>query len=207
MEQELKKTIRERETLLKEVHHRVKNNLQLLLSLSRLKDKSGKIETNEIEHSINSIAAVYEAIYQSEVLDRLSIKDYLEKIVRQIINRRDVSYRVDSIECEQSIDFMIPIGLIVTELVNNTLKHGGVASEELKIGITISKADKVLSILYCDNGIGYGKHLTSGKPDDSFGLTIIEGLADQLDGSIEFFDDNGACARLEIDFDKCLCAS
>ncbi|MFK7786849.1 MAG: PAS domain-containing protein [Crocinitomicaceae bacterium] len=206
MEQELKKAVRERDTLLKEVHHRVKNNLQLLLSLSRLKDKKGKIQTQEIEHSINSIAAVYEAIYQSEILDKIPIQLYLEKIVKPIVNEREVSYRIDSIDYQQNIDFLIPIGLITTELVNNTLKHGKIESESLEIVISVSKEDELLSINYKDNGIGYGDGLTSIKENNSVGMSIINGLADQLDGSIQFYDEDGACAKLEIDLDACHCA-
>lgn len=203
MEEELKKAVRERDTLLKEVHHRVKNNLQLLLSLSRLKDKKGKIETNEIEHSINSIAAVYEAIYKAEILDKISVDLYLEKIVKPIVSHREVTYSIDSIDYQQNIDFLIPIGLITTELVNNTLKHGKLESESLEIVITVSKQDDVLSINYKDNGIGYGKRLASIAEDNSFGISIIEGLVDQLDGTIKFYDENGACAKLEIDLNQC----
>jgi len=198
VEQSLIKALKERDVLLKEVHHRVKNNLQLLLSLSRLKDKNGKIETHEIEDSINSISRAYEAIYKSEKFDNLSIETYINQVINPISSEHNFNYKIDSISFERNIDFLIPVGLIITELTNNSIKHGGVKPDELRIELTISMENEILKVLFCDNGKGYGKQLDSIIETDSFGLTIIEGLSEQLNGSINFFDSEGACAELKI---------
>jgi PAS domain S-box-containing protein len=202
MEARLKKAIKERDTLLKEVHHRVKNNLQLLLSLSRLKNKNGKIETQEIEDSINSIAIAYEAIYKSENLDKISISSYLKQILSPIVTAQNLYYNIESIEHEENIDFLVPIGLIITELANNSLKHARISSKELKVEINITKEHETLFINYCDNGKGYGEKLNSFRESNSFGLDIIEGLAEQLNGSIKIFDKGGACAELKINLSQ-----
>jgi PAS domain S-box-containing protein len=194
----LKKAIKERDILLKEVHHRVKNNLQLLLSLSRLKDKNGRIETHEIEDSINSIARAYEAIYHSESLDKISIKEYLGQIIDPISNGQNFKYVIEAINYERNIDFLIPIGLIMTELVNNSLKHGRIGNNELGATISIKKEGEILFIKFCDNGKGYGEKFNTSRERSSFGLNIIEGLVDQLSGSIRFFDEKGACAEIRI---------
>lgn len=194
----LKKAIKERDVLLKEVHHRVKNNLQLLLSLSRLKGKNGRIETQEIEDSINSIARAYEAIYHSESLDKINIKEYLGQIIDAISNGQNFKYVIEEINYERNIDFLIPIGLITTELVNNSLKHGGIGNNELGVTISIKKEGEILFIKFCDNGKGYGEKFNVSRERSSFGLDIIEGLVDQLSGSIRFFDEKGACAEIRI---------
>lgn len=202
LEQQLKKAITERDILLKEVHHRVKNNLQLVLSLSRLKDKDGRVETHEIEDSINSIASAYEAIYKSKVLEKISIETYLKQVVSPIISGQRVIFTMNSDDYKQNIDFLIPIGLITTELINNSMKHGRINGSSMDIEITISKEGNMLHILYCDNGKGYGSNIESLKKCNSFGMTIIEGLMDQLNGTIHFFDNGGACAQLTITLDS-----
>ncbi|PWH84907.1 sensor histidine kinase [Brumimicrobium oceani] len=205
IEEQLIKALKERDILLKEVHHRVKNNLQLLLSLSRLKDKNGKIETHEIEDAINSIAMAYEAIYKTDDLNIVSIKTYITQIINPIILGQHIQLNIDSIVYEQNIDFLIPIGLIITELVNNSLKHGRDAKADqdaMKISIEIKKEANILSLIYCDNGVGYGEVINSIREDNSFGIAIIDGLTEQLDGTIDFYDDSGACALLKIDLNS-----
>ena len=199
---QLKKAIKERDVLLKEVHHRVKNNLQLLLSLSRLKNKNGKIETHEIEDSINSIAMAYEAIYKTDGLDKVNINTYIDQIVKPLVQQHNVEFEINAVEYKQNIDFLIPIGLIVTELVNNSMKHGRVSSEAMNISITIEKDDRWLDITYCDDGFGYGEALSSIREGSSFGLAIIDGLIEQLDGEISLYDDQGACAHLKLDLNS-----
>jgi two-component system CheB/CheR fusion protein len=196
---QLKKAIKERDILLKEVHHRVKNNLQLLLSLSRLKDKNGKIETHEIEDSINSIAMAYEAIYKTEDLGIVNIDTYIEQIVRPLIQQQNIEFSIDSVDYKQNIDFLIPIGLIITELVNNSMKHGRSSSDSMIISLKIEKEENMLNLTFCDNGVGYGEALSSILEGNSFGIAIINGLIEQLDGSIELYDEQGACTQLKID--------
>ena len=199
LEFQLKKAIKERDVLLKEVHHRVKNNLQLILSLSRLKDKDGKVETHEIEDSINSIAMAYEAIYKTDDLDVVKIKTYINQIVSPLIQQQNIEFKIVSVDYKQNIDFLIPIGLIITELVNNSMKHGRVSSVLMKISIEVKKQKNILNLTFRDNGVGYGKNINSIREDNSFGIAIIDGLIEQLNGSITLYDDKGACAQLKID--------
>jgi PAS domain S-box-containing protein len=199
LELQLKKTIEERNTLLKEVHHRVKNNLQLLLSLSRLKDKNGKIDTCEIEDSIGSIAIAYEAIYKSDRFDNISIKKYTNQIVDSILGIEDINFLINSVELECKIDFLIPLGLVVTEMINNSLKHAfdNVNIKQIQLDIITEKNQLIIN--YSDNGIGFSQtSLKSIEDSDSFGLSIIKGLIDQLNGSIEFYNENGASIKIKI---------
>jgi PAS domain S-box-containing protein len=201
-ENQLKKTILERDFFLKEVHHRVKNNLQLLLSLTRLKTKDGKIETHEIEDSISSIARAYEAIYQSDEIHNISIENYLNQIIKPIIYGRDIEFSLTSIDFYRNIDFMIPIGLVVTELVNNSLKHAFLDTKNNKIDFSICLEGNYLKLKYADNGNGFGKVFLNGiLESDSFGITIMQGLIEQLNGEINFFDKDGANAEIKIKLD------
>lgn len=197
LELNLKKALEEREILLKEVHHRVKNNLQLLLSLARLKDKNGFIETFELEDSINSIARAYEAIYKSKNLKKIKITEYFEQVINPIIKVHGVGFFKNIEDQKQNIDFLIPLGLILTELVNNSMKYAFPDVIDKQISI-IAKEDEGKFILnYRDNGVGYGKEvLQNQEGKSSFGLMIIKALIDQIDGSIKFYNDKGACAEI-----------
>lgn len=199
LELNLKRALNERDVLLKEVHHRVKNNLQLLLSLARLKDKKGFIETFELEDSINSIARAYEAIYRSENLEKIKIGDYFEQIVDPIIKVHGVNFFKNIEDQKQSIDFLIPLGLILTELLNNSIKYAFKDVIEKRISLIAKEDDGKLILRYFDNGIGYGKEILQNQEGTgSFGMTIIKGLIDQIDGSIRFYNDKGACAEITL---------
>ncbi|MCR9171103.1 MAG: PAS domain-containing protein [bacterium] len=199
LEEELKRAVREREVLLKEVHHRVKNNLQLLLSMSRLKDKNGTVYTHEIENSIKSIAGAYDAIYKSDRLDKVAIKSYLEKIINPLVQGQNAHFAIESVRFVENIDFLIPIGLIITELVNNSLKHGRINGHPLHLKVKIDLTESLLSIRYSDDGKGYGISRSNAMENvQSSGLSIVEGLIEQLNGEIEFYDDGGACTEMKI---------
>lgn len=197
LELHLKKALQEREVLLKEVHHRVKNNLQLLLSLARLKNKNGFIETFELEDSINSIASAYEAIYKSENLEKIKIGDYFEQIINPIIKAHGVHFFKKIEDQKQTIDSLIPLGLIITELANNSMKYAFKDVSEKQISIIVKEDEGKLILNYSDNGKGYGKEILQNQEGtDSFGMTIIKGLIDQIDGSIRFYNDQGACTEI-----------
>jgi PAS domain S-box-containing protein len=199
IELDLKRAIEERDILLREIHHRVKNNLQLLLSLGRLKDKNGFIATHEIEDSINSIVQAYEAIYKSDRIDKISIKAYLEEIVIPLVSSRSISFKFDVPELNWNIDFLIPLGLIVTELVNNSLKHAFSNYKNGQINLTIDRNEDNLLISYSDNGKGYGNVLLNDINQlETFGLTIIHGLVGQINGTIHFYDRHGGCCEINI---------
>lgn len=203
LEVKLKKALKERELLLKEVHHRVKNNLQLILSIARLKDKNGKIEIHEIEDSIISIARAYEAIYKSDRLEKVSIKDYLAQIISPIISNQNVDFQLNSIDLNKDIDFLIPIGLVLMELVNNSLKHAFIETEKKRISLSIEHADSSLLIIYEDNGSGYNQEVLDSTDDTkSFGVTIVKSLIEQINGTIEFYNSDGTVVEIKIDSDS-----
>lgn len=203
LELNLKEAIRDRDVLLKEVHHRVKNNLQLLLSLTRLKDKNGKVDTQEIEDSINSIARAYEAIYKTDGINKVSVQQYIKQIIDPILMTQSTKLITEIESLEKSIDFLIPIGLILTELLNNSLKHAFSDPDNSSIAISITEDGTNMTLRYCDNGSGFPDHVINNTEKlESFGITIIKGLIDQLDGYIRLFNENGACTEITIPENK-----
>lgn len=203
LEINLKKALLEREILLREVHHRVKNNLQILLSISRLRSKKGFIRNADLEEAIRSIAISYEAIYKSESIEKLQIRKYLYQIVEPLINRQNIRFECEHFEFVSSIDFLVPLGLIITELVNNSIKHAFRLTDSKLIKIAFNRLPEHLEIFYQDSGTGYQLEILESKDSNNmFGLSIIRGLAQQLNGAIEFYNAQGACAKITIGLNR-----
>lgn len=196
---ELKKTIYQKDILLREVHHRVKNNLQLLLSISRLKDHNGVISTSEIKNSILSIAKAYEAIYKTDNFENISIKEYLNKIISDIISLHNITLKIVGDNVKYDIDFLIPLGLIISELTNNSIKYAFINNDDKQIKISILKNKSNLEIIYSDNGFGYNEKIFNHKNhSNSFGIKIIKALCKQLNANVKFYNNNGATTEILI---------
>ena len=205
IEQKLKKSISEKDVLLKEIHHRVKNNLQIISSLLRLQsrklqDESAQIAINESEQRISSIALLHELLYQSQDLSNVNVHEYFEKLASHISRSTGISNKVDfEIDCEKIIlglDYIIPCGLIVNELVTNSLKHGINSTENAKISISLKHcSEKQLSLEVKDNGIGYPSDFDFFK-SETLGVRLVKNLTQQLDGNLEHFNDSGANVRI-----------
>lgn len=202
LEINLKQALKDREILLKEVHHRVKNNLQILLSIMRLKSMNGFVKTQEIEDSIYTIARTYEAIYKSDELDKISIKNYFNQIIQPISKPLDIQFVLNIDDFDTSIDFLIPLGLVLNELINNSIKHAFQSkqkNEKKSIHITVSKTTTFITIHYSDDGIGFPINiLEQVRTIDSFGISIIKGLIEQINGNIEFYNNEGANTLIKI---------
>lgn len=206
--QELKKTLvskEEKETLLKEIHHRVKNNLQIISSLIRL--QSGYINENnfqehlnEIENRILSMALVHEKLYQSSDLSRLLVKSYIRDLCINVLesyqSKRRVKFAFNIDKGEYSIDTLIPLGLILNETISNALKHAFYEREQGLIEVTLkekeeSKTTAAKTILIIkDDGIGADLTIEELK-EDSLGMDLIFSLTEQLDGTLDINTTDG----------------
>lgn len=200
MEQQIEKSLREKEVLLKEIHHRVKNNMQVVSSLlymqSRLVTDENFIEIlRESQNRVKSIALVHEELYQSMDLDRIDYISYIRKLSRFIFDSYKVSKEnitLDIIDNKEnifvSIDKAIPCSLIVSELISNSIKHAFVDGRKgtIKISLIDDKIDHILT--YSDNGIGISQEKLEQKK--TLGLQLIEGLVKQINGRI-MFQQNG----------------
>lgn len=193
-------SLREKEVLLREIHHRVKNNLQIISSLLNLQagfssDKKSNVILEESKNRVKSMALIHEKLYQSKNFSSLDIHEFLEELLKNLFN----SYGVDSqtIKLELAIerinisaDQAVYLGLIVNELVSNSMKHAfnnlqpaEKESEQKKICIKINTADKGYLIKICDNGKGFPANIDF-RNTESLGLQLVMSLVKQLGGEI-----------------------
>ena len=207
MEAQIEKSLREKEILLKEIHHRVKNNMQVVSSLlfmqSRLSDDPRLKEILlESQNRVKSIALVHEELYQSMDLDRIDYTRYLRKITRNIFDTYKVDTSRISLSLPETSEFLtiskaVPCSLIVNELISNSLKHAFPKSRTGTIRIEFQLQDGMYSFIYADDGIGISPEM-SLKPPKTLGLELIQGLVKQLTGTMQVYHDQGV--RYEIFF-------
>ena len=196
--QEVKRNIaqelQEKETLIKEVHHRVKNNLQTVSSLLSLQSRSiadQKIQ-NLIKSSQNrviSMAMVHEMLYMREDITKIEYKTYINELINYLIKSvkgadSNVKVVIDVPEMELGIDTAIPLGILINETMTNALKYGIQNDDEGEIHIAMrQEPDKSYVLMMGDNGIGFSETVTF-ETSKSLGLKLIHNLARQLQGSI-----------------------
>ena len=193
---ELKNSVNDKEILIQEIHHRVKNNLQVVRSMLNLQ----KIEhldkpelsaiIDEIMSRVGVMSNAYQNIYeQTENFDKINTKKYVERNIHDIINiysSNNISLKTEIDELSISIDRAIPMGLIVNEVVSNSLKYAFNGSNDGEIYIKISgENENVTELIVQDNGIGYN---TENK---GFGTNICEALSEQIGMEIELNSEIG----------------
>lgn len=193
-------------TLLKEIHHRVKNNLQIVSSLLNLqKNKLSDPEAIELIHMsqdrIQAIALVHELLYNSTGFDKLNIRKYIQSItknmVRELPEDLHLHVKVDSIDYDMDLDEITPCGLILSELISNSLKYAYKNDNNehfLIIEFNFDKQYRKLTVR--DNGIGYPEKVLNKVQLDSLGLELIESLTDQLNGNLRMYNNDGAVTEV-----------
>lgn len=194
---------KEREALLKEIHHRVKNNLQIITSLLHLQANQNTTDTlhqlvDKSQYRINAMAMVHEMLYQSDNLSKINLKNYLKELVQSIIlstkgnaHRINIDLQIPALYL--GLDTAIPLGLLINEIVTNSLVHGIKDDMEGEIYIHIEAAIAPNFKLFIgDNGVGYSKD-TSFTSNRTLGLSLMKKLSRQLLGSIEMERSQKGC--------------
>lgn len=200
-------SLKEKEILLAEIQHRVKNNLAVITGLLNLQTEKAPCDVSknlmiESRNRVMSIAMVHERLYKNDNLSKINFKLYLSELIREIIKSfPDLNY---PIEIQEELDIIelevtraVPIGLIINEAITNSLKHAFNSDSKnpvIKIKLQIIY-DKV-HISFADNGMGYLD--INKRKDNSLGLSLIESLADQIDADISFRNENGAILNLSF---------
>ena len=199
-------SLQEKEVLLKEVHHRVKNNLQIITSLLRL--QSGKIKNKsdydvfkESQNRIRTMALIHEALYRSKDLSHIRIRPYVKTLVTYLLT----SYGVESSRIETNIDIVdvfidmdtaVCCGLIVNELVSNTLKYAFPSDRKGTVRIHFGKEqDQTFQLSVSDDGVGLPAELDWSNTD-SLGFRIVRTLANQIGGSLNVTTSPGTTFQL-----------
>ncbi len=206
---QLKASLKEKETLLQEIHHRVKNNMQVIISLLRLQSRKIKDVKNtkileESQDRIKSMALVHERLYQFGNLSKVDMSGYLKKLINGLfrsygVNTDRIAVKFEIEDISFGLDIAIPFGLIVNELVSNSLKYAFPRGKEGEIKITLSAINNEKVVLVVrDNGIGIGEDIDF-RHSESLGLELVTILVeDQLDGDIELNRTGGTTFRIRF---------
>ena len=208
VEEHVRASLREKEALLKEIHHRVKNNLQIITSLLSLQSDSvqNPIVINALRESQNrvrSMALVHETLYRSGDLGRIDIRDYLDALCRFLfrsygIDTTLIKLHLEIADVSLDLDRALPFGLIINELVTNCLKYAFPAGKSGSISVSLTQeTDDILSLVVKDDGVGLPPTLDL-KSIKSLGLQLINDLINQLGGSLIFVRGKGTEFRMKI---------
>lgn len=194
-ENKIKKSLREKEILLREIHHRVKNNLQIISTLlelqcDQIKDEEVMELYRESENRIQSIALIHENLYQSDDLASIQIDEYINNLLNDLMNsygiESSVNLNIDVDKITLGIETAIPCGLIINELVSNSLKYAFPNGTSGNIYLSLKeKDDGTFKLLISDDGSAFPSDFEE-KKNRTLGLQLVNNLVKQLDGDLDF---------------------
>jgi len=198
----------EKEILLKEIHHRVKNNMQVIISLLSIqsgytKDKDALALFDEAKNRIRSMALIHEKLYQTGDLAHIDFQDYIMALTNDLIDTYSINCDIFlDIKIEKvkfGIDILIPLGLLLNEIISNVLKYAFIGANKGKvvINLTIDKKEKSYTLLVGDNGKGMEKGMLE-KEEGSLGMELIKIFVTQLDGTIKRLDEKGTLFEIKF---------
>jgi PAS domain S-box-containing protein len=207
-EEKVRTSLKEKEVLLKEIHHRVKNNLQVISSLlnlqaTQIKDKETAQVFRDSQSRVKAMSLVHERLYQSSDLARIDFAGYVQDVTTHLLRsyqtgQRGIRLRVDVDPVSFNIDTAIPCALIINELVSNALKYAFPNGRDGEIRIRMNQINgDNLSLVISDNGVGFPTKF-SWEQTDSLGLQLVRSLTDQLNGTVEYR--NGKGSEFDIRF-------
>jgi PAS domain S-box-containing protein len=208
----IRTSLNEKEILLKEVHHRVKNNLMTIIGLINMQETKAKNKRfnawmRELEGRVRSMALVHESLHKSENLARIDLEHYIETmsahIRAQFGAERDIHFQVRAAGVEADLDTAVPCGLILNELITNAFKHafpGGrprAGQENLEITVTAEQEGDACTLTVADNGVGLPPGMDMKNPD-TLGFQLVRMLSQQLKGSIKVERSHGTVFRVRV---------
>ena len=206
---QLREAVAERDIYLKETHHRVKNNLQLVISLLSLgRGKAAEGEQGQCEsvlqatiERIEGMAIIHDRLYQGSGRPSVMLGEFLDALTRNLTVDRSgktVRFEVDVGESEFDLGTMLPLGLILNELVTNSLKYAFPETVDPAIGVSIFRAEDRYRLVYTDNGRGMPEKFDMASVT-TLGMVLIDSLVKQMRGALRF--ENAGGLRCEIAFD------
>ncbi len=196
----------DKDLLLREIHHRVKNNLQVISSLLSLQsrqidDESIKLAIDEGRSRVRSMALIHQNLYQADNLTGVHVQSYLHKLIEEIITTYNVKNRninfhhqIDDINLD--VDTMIPLGLIINELISNCLKHAFPDKRRGNIMVKLKENDDLLQLIIKDDGVGYQHNRKVDQ--NTFGSRMIEAFLSKMNGQVVYSFDNGTAVSIQI---------
>lgn len=188
----------ERELLLKEIHHRVKNNLQVVSSLlsiqgREIQDKKAKNAISESKNRVQSMALIHQYLYSDKELASIDMKEYIPNLCKKLFNAYKLDHdlielKIDVEPISLDVDTAIPLGIIINELISNSLKYAFEAEDEGAIKVTFAERQNQLVLIVKDSGKGAKGMERSAI---SFGMKLIRAFEEKLQAKIEIFDSDG----------------
>lgn len=195
---EIEEIAHQKTVLLKEIHHRVKNNLQLisgLLYLQSVKHKNAEITAmvNDSQKHINSIALMHEMLYRDETMSLVSMKEYLYELgtrLLQVSTKRNIDYQINVKNIFLSTDYATTLGLIFNELVTNSLKYAFTKGKKGVISVSLAEVKQnEYEFIYTDNGIGFD--VDSKNTESTMGQKLIRMFAEEIEATLDIKNNNG----------------
>ncbi len=197
--------------VIKEAHHRFKNNLNIIIGLLELQsqmveDSSVKELFRESINRIRSLAIIHEYLYRSDNYSAVDLSVYLESVADNLLSvyaasKKEfiINYRIDNIIVE--LDMAIPIGLLVNEIISNAIKHAFIDRQKGRIDITLEKQNNSLKLTVKDDGVGFPVNV-SPEDNKTLGLKLINLLVMQLNGKYEIIREVGTTVQIKIPFNN-----
>ena len=202
----LEVTLDEKNVLLKEIHHRVKNSFQIVSSLlylqsENVEDKEAQLAIKEAENRVRSMVLIHQKLYSKDDLVGINTKEYIEDLTKDIIEshqfkKEPISYNLDIEPKVLDIETITPLGLILNELITNVIKHAFTdITESSKMAIEFKQENDELVLKVSDNGVG----MPNEVKESSFGLKLIKALSKKLKAQLDFIpNDDGTTALLRM---------
>lgn len=207
-EERLREALREKEVLIKEIHHRVKNNLQIIASMLNLQtgcisDDYSRLALRDSQNRIRTLALVHEKLYSSGDVSQIAVKDYIRDLTSSLFKSLteaspSVALRLDLADVSLDLDALIPLALILNELLSNSLQHAYPDGREGEIGIVLGPTSTSrLELVVADDGVGFPPELDY-RQTETLGLQLVCLLTTQLGGNIELERDGGTVFTIEF---------
>ncbi len=205
-EKKIKESLKEKELLLREIHHRVKNNMQIISSLlslqsSHLEDDEAIKTLEESQSRVKSMALIHEKLYKSDNLAKIDFTEYVKSLCSNLMytyveDPEKIKIKTEGESINLNVDTSIPCGLIINELVTNSIKHA-FPNQRGEISLKLNADHDTFSIAVRDNGVGFPEDLNF-QNTKTLGLQLVTSLVNQIDGDIKLCRDNGT--KFEIKF-------
>jgi PAS domain S-box-containing protein len=210
-QEQIKASLKEKETLLQEIHHRVKNNLTVISSLLSLQarqteDKTAKAVLQDSQTRVQAMSMIHETLYRSDNLSSIDLNTYLSKLAKAVAQNYVIGSKVNlQVEAENvmiGVKQASPLGLVVNELITNSFKYAFPDNQESEIRISLQKKEDQIELEYADNGIGMPEDFDWRKAE-SMGLSLVKLIVEnQLDGSVDVESKNGTKFIIRFSFNE-----
>jgi two-component sensor histidine kinase len=200
-EQKLKESLEEKTILIREIHHRVKNNMQVISSLLNMQSDSVRepVANQALKDAvgrIHSMASIHEKIYSTDNFSRIDMSSYIEELSHDLVaifSKSDGGITINHSRepVHLGIDQAIPCGLLINEILTNAIKHGQKALDTCRIDLSIAEREGMITLVIADNGPGISPELFKTERKTSMGMQIIDALARQIRATVELSVENG----------------